>query len=372
MDRKVIAHADVLLVGQTPPPYHGQAVVTAMLFENNWRDLKVARLRMSYSDSIDHVGKFGIGKVIHLFALVIKTWWLALTKQPRVLYYLPASANKVPVIRDIIYLGAVRWLFKKTVFHYHAGGLPEYIGEAGLFGKLATRAYSNADVSVEICRTDHSPGREFQANNTVVIPNGVDVGKCQRTRQEEEKIRILFLGALSEGKGAIDIIQSAKVLRERGCHLTFQMVGAWASDDFKNRALGLIDEAGLTDIFEFSGVLKGDAKWQAYADADVFFFPSHYQSENFPLVLIEALAYGLPVVSTNWRGIPQLVGDSNAAILCEINAPEQYADALEEVAKHPDRREQMGRAAQQHYETCYTREKFLARMEEVFRSLLAQ
>jgi glycosyltransferase involved in cell wall biosynthesis len=75
---------------------------------------------------------------------------------------------------------------------------------------------------------------------------------------------------------------------------------------------------------------------------------------------------GLPVVSTSWRGIPQLVDDSDAAILCDINAPEQYADVIEQVLKHADKRQQMGEAARRHYENYYTRDKFVAAMAEVF------
>ena len=54
-------YSDILLVGQTPPPYHGQAVVTGMLFDHGWGDLKVERLRMAYSDSIDERGEGWLG-----------------------------------------------------------------------------------------------------------------------------------------------------------------------------------------------------------------------------------------------------------------------------------------------------------------------
>ena len=69
--KKMKNYSDILLVGQTPPPYHGQAVVTGMLFDHGWGDLKVERLRMAYSDSIDSVGKAGPGKVLHLLSLFL-------------------------------------------------------------------------------------------------------------------------------------------------------------------------------------------------------------------------------------------------------------------------------------------------------------
>ena len=75
--------SDILIVGQTPPPYHGQAVVTAMLFDHDWGDLKVERLRMSYSDSIDAVGKLAPGKLLHLLSLILKPGGLRSPKNLR-------------------------------------------------------------------------------------------------------------------------------------------------------------------------------------------------------------------------------------------------------------------------------------------------
>jgi len=365
------ARFDILLVGQTPPPYHGQAVVTEMLFTHDWGDIKVARLRMAYSDRIDAVGKFAPGKILHLLSLILKTWWIALTKNPEVLYYLPASANRAPVIRDIVYLTAVRGCFSKTVFHYHAAGLPEYLNGSGLFGKLGSLVYANADVSIEICETKHSPGREFNAHHTVIIPNGVDAVVCERAPSYNDKFVVLFMGALNEGKGLIDVIRAAEILGEKRSDVVFLIAGSWASQNFKQEVMARINNAGLNEDFVFLGVLRGEDKWQAYANADLFLFPSHYQSENFPMVLIEAMASSVPAITTNWRGIPQLVGDSEAAILCDINAPEQYAITMDMILNNKQRLDEMGHAARARYEACYTRERFICSMEKVFRDALA-
>lgn len=362
--------SDILLVGQTPPPYHGQAVVTAMLFDNDWRDLKVECLRMAYSDSIESVGKFSLSKLMHLVCLIFKTWWIASTKRPEVFYYLPASANKAPVIRDIIYLLAVRWCFPKTVFHYHAAGLPEYLDANKLLGKLGRFVYSNADVSIEICKNEQSPGRAFNACNTVIVPNGVDSIACDRVTPDEDSLVVLFMGVLNEGKGLLDVIRAAEILKKNSNNIVFHVAGSWASDDFEREARALIDHAGVKDDFEFLGVLKGKDKWQAYANADVFFFPSHYESENFPMVLIEAMASSLPVISTKWRGIPQLVENSNAAILCEINSPQEYAHHIQLLLDDEACRTEMGAAAYTHYKNNFTRSKFTQSMHRVFSELL--
>jgi glycosyltransferase involved in cell wall biosynthesis len=342
-------------------------VVTAMLFEHNWQTLDVETLRMAYSDSLDSVGKASVAKIFHLFELVLQTWKLALTKRPTTLYYLPASANRTPVIRDIIYLLLVRWCFRRKVFHYHAGGLPEFLAEAGILGKLGRLAYRGADVSIEICETDLPPAQAFGARRRAIVPNGLDVNILPRQRAANAPCRILFVGGLNEGKGILEILKTARALRERESpEFEMLLVGAWASGEFEAEATAYIEEHQLGELVAFGGVLKGDDKWQAYADADVFFFPSHYASENFPLVLIEAMACGLPIVSTNWRGIPQLVDGSGCATLCEPRSTGEFADAIGALLSDQALREQMGKRSRNHYADHFTEAKFISTMEEIF------
>lgn len=362
--------SDILLVGQTPPPYHGQAVVTAMLFEHDWGDLKVERLRMSYSDSIDAVGKFALGKLLHLLSLILKTWWIAFTKNPAVFYYLPASANKAPVIRDILYLTAVRWCFAKTIFHYHAGGLPPYLNSIGKLGKIAKKIYGHADVSIDVIETEPPSGSFFSSKENVVVRNGIDAKAALRSRKEDDIFQIIFVGLLSEGKGLMQIVETAKILKDRSCPFQCKVIGDWSSTTFHNEIVAKIKNEHLEDSFQFTGTLSGADKWQAYADADCFFFPSHYEAETFGIVLVEAMAYSLPLVTTRWRGIPRVVESGNCAILCDIKSPNLFADALEELCTNAEKRKEMGQAARAHYEARYTRERFICSMEKVFRDAL--
>ena len=362
--------SDILIVGQTPPPYHGQAVVTSMLFDHDWGDLKVESLRMSYSDSIDAVGKLAPGKLLHLLSLILKTWWIALTKKPEIFYYLPASANKAPVIRDILYLNAVRWCFPKTIFHYHAGGLPLYLNSLGKLGEIAKKTYADADVSIDVIETEPPSGSFFASKENVVVRNGIDAMSARTNRDDNGIFQIIFVGLLSEGKGVMQIVETAKILRDRNCQFHCKVVGGWSSEAFHKEVETKIKNDHLEGSFQFTGPLSGADKWQAYADADCFFFPSHYEAETFGIVLVEAMAYNLPLVTSRWRGIPRVVEGGNCAILCDIKSPNLFADALEELSKDADKRKEMGKAARKHYEACYTRERFINSMEKVFVDLL--
>ena len=133
-----------------------------------------------------------------------------------------------------------------------------------------------------------------------------------------------------------------------------------------------IENEHLSRYFQFTGPLSGKEKWQAYADADCFFFPSHYESETFGLVLVEAMAFSLPLVTTRWRGIPKVVEGGDCAILCDIQAPEQFANAINDLAKDEGIRTKMGEASRRHYSSRYTKNRFISNMENVFSAVLGK
>lgn len=364
--------SDILLVGQTPPPFHGQAVVTGMLFDHDWKGLKVERLRMAFSDDMASVGEASWMKIWRLLVLVLKTWKVVFVHRPVILYYLPASPNMTPVIRDVIYLSLVRWMFPRTIFHYHAGGLDQFYSEKKWLRRLTQWVYMRADCSVDVNVTTPPSGEAFAARRNEVVMNGLDVGSACKKRRDESKLQVLYLGLLCEDKGVLEMVETARHLQGWGGAVEFVMVGAWESESFRACFETAASEAGVSDMFCFLGVQQGEAKWQAYADADVFIFPSHHPTETFGLVLIEAMAFGLPVITNRWRGIPHVVGEYEGAILCDPRSPMQYAEAIRGLSHDANRRKGLGRMSKERYMKHFTRGEFLKGMERVFGDVLAE
>ena len=364
----------IIMVGQTPPPWHGQAVATKMLFDHRWDGMEVRPLRMAYSDEMEAIGRIRLQKVLHLWYLIRETRRLLNARPGTILFYPPTSPHWVPFIRDILYLWMVRRHAGKTIFMFHAGGFAGFVNSSRLRRWLG-RAYANPDLCLEVAVESPSPHKALGCSNWTWTPYGVDVPRVvRRSWPGDRPVRVLFVGSLQEGKGALELIRTAALLKARASapQFSFVLVGRWFSEAFRLEAEGLRRALGVENLVEFTGQKTGAAKWEAYAAADIFFFPSHYAAEAFPIVIIEALGSGLPVVSTTWRGIPSIVEGSGVARLSPPRSPDAFADALCATAAELVQADRIGQKARSFYESRYTPAHFLSRIQNAIAPLLAR
>lgn len=366
----------VLVVGQTPPPYGGQAIMIGKLLETSRPGLKLAHVRMDFSRDMDAVGKVKVGKLLHLVSVIVRIAWRRVTTGSSILYYPPAGPNRVPMMRDLAILIATRWMFRKTVFHFHAGGLSEiYAGLSFPLRLLFRLAYSRPDVSIRLSEFNPEDGKALGARCETIIPNGVEdvlsvMGSDPRHRGTAVgRARILFVGILCESKGLLVLLEACGLLRQRGVDAAVEAMGRFESPGFEAEARAAAERWGVADAVTYLGVLAGQEKWEAFKSADILCFPTFFESESFGLVLLEAMCLGLPVVATRWRGIPSVVEDGGNGFLVPVRDPTALADRLEALARDPALRGRMGARGREIFESRFGLEAFQERMAGVFASL---
>jgi glycosyltransferase involved in cell wall biosynthesis len=181
---------------------------------------------------------------------------------------------------------------------------------------------------------------------------------------------VLYVGSLQEGKGLLEILKTASILKGRGLEneFRFRVVGKWFSNDFEEAVRHLRAESELEEMVELTGQLTGDAKWDAYFGADVFLFPSHYESEATPIVLMEALGAGLPVITTEWAGIPAMLAGCPTARLLPIKSPVAYANTLIEMSSDLAHADETSRVSREFYQQKFLPARFIERVEKALLS----
>jgi glycosyltransferase involved in cell wall biosynthesis len=165
-----------------------------------------------------------------------------------------------------------------------------------------------------------------------------DTDDAPRRRESDGAFSALFAGRLLLKKGILDVIDAVAIARIDGLRLVVAGDGP-AAEAVKAR----IAAAGLDNRVTLLGHVPPDALGEAYRQADVFVFPT-YHPEGFPTVIAEAMAAGLPIVSTAARGIGDHLVDGRNAIFVPPRNPPAIARALEELQRTPAKARAMGDA----------------------------
>lgn len=171
-----------------------------------------------------------------------------------------------------------------------------------------------------------------EEDKVIVIENYSVLNQLALNIRNDRKTNntVLFLGELGRRKGCYDIPAVMKKVAEQIPSVKFVLAGAGAPDD-EAAIRSLISENHVEDNVVFPGWVRGETKEKLLNEADVFFLPSY--NEGMPMSILDAMGYGLPIVSTNVGGIPKIVHDGSNGCCCEPGNIERFAAAIVEILK---------------------------------------
>jgi glycosyltransferase involved in cell wall biosynthesis len=359
----VLKKTRVLVVAQTPPPYHGQAIMTEYFLQGPYKRIELHHIRMAFSEDIEQVGRAGLGKVFHLFTLIARITAARIRLAPDVLYFPPAGPNLVPFLRDCVLLIATRWMFPRTAFHFHAAGLPGlYDRLPGVLKILFRLAYRRPDVAISISKDGLRDAAFLEARRTALVPNGIpDVWQKRPLQRNHSLPQILFLAMVCEEKGAGVLIEACRILANEGVKFSCKIAGRASSNQELNKLRKMAQ--GLDHILEFVGPVTGDRKWDLFGQSDIFCFPTYYASESFGLVAVEAMMTGLPVVTSDWRALPEIVDEGKTGFLVPVKDAIATAERLRRLLDDPALRRSLGEHSRERFLRDYRVDVFRRNME---------
>ena len=367
----------VLVVGQTPPPFGGQAVAIHSFVEGSYDAVQLTHVRMAFSRDMSQIGKPRAGKALHLAGLIVRILLARFRSGARILYYPPAGPELLPIVRDIVILLSTRWAFERSIFHFHSAGLSQTLSRLPApVRALARLAYGRPDLALTPSSLNPPDGPFLGALRTLEVPYGIadpTLGTPARSHRsahiDRAETQLLYVGVVRETKGVLVLVEACRLLAERGHEIRLLLVGECESDEFEVRLRQSVAEAHLEDRVTMPGRLTGVEKGACFTDSDIFCYPSYFESETFGIVCAEAMAAGLPVVATRWRGIPDVVRDGETGLVVPPQDPAAFADAVEELIVDPERARSFGVRGRQRYLDEFSEERFRRRMEESVLSL---
>lgn len=208
---------------------------------------------------------------------------------------------------------------------------------------IFARLFARLDRLIAVSKAAQDFAHQMFPGTYHIIPNGIDLKRFARrtTLEPDRKLNILFVGRLDKRKGFSHLLEAFIKIKPDYPQLQLTVIGpfeAKACHPYQKLA------QGATDI-EFVGYVSPEQLPGFYHKADIFCAPS-IGFESFGIVLLEAMAAGVPVIASNIAGYRSVVTDGQEGILVPPAQPEALAQALRQLLDRPDQRRQMGQWGQ--------------------------
>jgi glycosyltransferase involved in cell wall biosynthesis len=365
----------ILIVGPTPPPHHGMTTLTAALLGSPELNASYRVVHLDNSDrrSPENMGRLEVGNVVlglrHAAALA----WLLARHRPD-LVYLPVSQNRWAYVRDALFMALCRLARVPVLTHLNGGGFRQFYDRSGRATRWLVRRTSGWLAGAGVLGEGLRPIYDglVPASRVHVVANGIadPFPDGPPARDGTRPPRITYLGTLIRSKGYPELLRVAARLRDAGEAAVVVLAGGWNSEEERAEAVETVARLRLDGVVELAGVVAGESKRRVLAEADVFVLPTRYPPEGQPFAILEAMAAGLPVVSTPRAAIPDMVDDGVTGLLVPEGDDAALEAALRRLIGSPAERAAMGEAGRRKYLAVFTEERMVGRLSAVMDTIL--
>jgi glycosyltransferase involved in cell wall biosynthesis len=379
-----------LMIGASPPPYHGSIMMFAALMQSSLRErFRLIHLDISDHRDLDNIGRLDLENVRLGVRHAVQCWRLLQREQPE-LVYVPVAMTPLGYLRDAFFLMLARAVptagrrSRRLVVHAHGGHFGEFYRTAPApLRACIRRTLRSVDAAVvhTDCLRPQFAGL-VPEERIWSVPNGID-GIPERLLADRTKAggpgmapggqrppTVLYLGNLVESKGFLDVMSAAPLVARAVPGVRFIVAGAYFQPSDREQAERLMQDPEIRAVVQLPGMVKGDARFELMLDADVFVFPTYYPIEGQPTVLLEAMSAGLPVVTTDQGAIRDTIGDGETGYLVPKRDPEAIARRVVELLQDRSLRVRMGAAGRSRFEDRFRVDQYGRGMAEVFEAAL--
>jgi len=360
----------ILFLLHIPPPIHGSSImgqeIKNKFIINNSFECRF--LNLLVNQKINESGKFKFVKLIQFCRIIFRLLLEIITERPDVCYF-ALTTTGIALYKDTVLVALLRLLRIERIYHLHNKGV-SMNNTSKINNKLYRFVFSGANIILLSNFLYYDIEAFVPFSRVHICPNGIThiKNKINSLRlQNDAPVRILFLSNLIESKGVYILLEACKLLANKKMEFICSFAGSIGNvseKDFNEK----VQQLELENKVKYMGVQYGLEKELSLVNTDIFVHPSYH--DCFPLVLLEAMQYSLPVVSTFEGGIPDLVENGVTGYLVPQKNAEALADKLEILIKNPELRAQMGKAGRIKFENEFTLDIFEHRLNEILHKIL--
>lgn len=364
-------------------------------------DIECYHVNVRLSKQLGDIGDMRLGKFVLLLFYCLQAIWCRFRHGVENFYYVPAPGKRSALYRDWLVMLLCRPFFKRVILHWHAAGLAKWLEtSAQIRSRSCTYNLMKAvDLSIVLSRYNRADAEKLLPKKIAVVSNGIpdpcpaferDVLPARKARlaarrklisggtlTEDEQsraggdpqiVRVLYLAHCTRQKGAFDAmvgvaLANQKLAQQRSpISLQLTVTGSQVTPADRAEFQHLMKDAAVSSCVHYVGFVAGAQKTSLLRMADIFCFPTFYPNENQPVNLIEAMAFGLPVLTTRWRSLPEIF-PVNYPGLVEVRSPVQIAGRLLELLTED------GEALRDLFLKNFTLDNYLSSLANAFHSI---
>jgi glycosyltransferase involved in cell wall biosynthesis len=338
-------------------------------------------IRSHFNSNIEYftIGKKNINdSVIRKTVLAVNNYFnFFKTLQAIDLVHINTSLGTTAVIRDGIFLLIAKLCGKKVVVFFHGWDDNCELRIRRFFLLPFRLIYFRADAIIVLATIfknrliEMGYSKNIHLETTTVedamFTHAATVSAMLEEKTDRNAVNILYLSRIEKAKGIYEAIDAYALLKKRRSQVRLTIVGEGV--EF-GRVRDYVANKEITDVY-FKGHLSGQAIREAFVAADIYLFPTWY-GEGLPISILEAMVYGLPVLTRPVGGIPDFFQDLKMGYITESREPEIFAELLEQLIDNPGMRRVMG-----NYNHSYAQEHFrpsiiAERLEKIYRNVLGR
>lgn len=365
---------NILHVGPFPPPYSGLNVSLKNFLDSN-----------SLKDCNNFIYNISTGIIPG------KSDKLKLPSFKRILRHLIIAVNVVKEIKknkidilhfqgsshDFSFIGnwlsilAAKILGAKVLWHIHDDLSDKKVIFPGT-SFISRQIFNSLIRFSDVVATLSSKSKKIIENlnkkiKVVVIPPCISISSNNKKQFGQTNFTVLYVGWLIKDKGIFDLIKIAKILYDRKIDVKFCVLGTGMSEIETNDVFTKIGELELQDIIDIKGVVIGEEKEKYYQNSTVFISPTYWDA--FPLVILEAMAFGLPIITTKVGGIPEIIGEEGKAIFHEPGDIEGMVNSIILLKENAHLCGEMGEKNKNRFENNFHVEKIASKTLAIYYEL---
>lgn len=265
----------------------------------------------------------------------------------------------------VTYLGKLYG--KSIIIHMHGAEFKEFFESSSYKDKII-KFLLRADKVIVLGNSWDSYVKSLNNKiNTVIMRNSVECVK-ETVEFKDKNVNILFLAVITERKGILDLVRAANIIKKDSdleeYNINFIIAGSGKEE---NKVQELVSSLGLSDLFIFEGWVGKEKKIELLKKSQLFILPSY--NEGLPLSILEAMSYGLPIITTNVGSIEDAVINGFNGIIIEPGKVEDIAKAIKDIIINKKRWKLFSKNSKALINNHYNKDKYFNKIRDLYKEI---